>query len=169
MMAFRIAYFKVHDPLAFYATYFSIRAKAVDATCMFLGMDTVQAKMKEIKEKEKTTDVEEKMYTTLEVCYELYLRGYTFKKMDLLEVQATRFGVDRENNALIPCLTSIPGLGEAAAEATVEAIRERGGRPFISVEEVTACCSKLSEAHIKALRFMGALDGLPETSQITLF
>ena len=169
MMAFRIAYFKVHDPLAFYATYFSIRAKAVDATCMFLGMQTVQDKMKELKAKEKTTDVEDKMYTTLEVCYEMYLRGYTFKKMNLMEVQATRFGVDREHNALIPCLTSIPGLGEAAAEATVEAIKDRNGKPFISVEEVSACCSKLSEAHLKALRFMGALDGLPETSQITLF
>ena len=169
MMAFRIAYFKVHDPLAFYATYFSIRAKAVDATCMFLGMETVQAKMKEIKEKEKTTDVEDKMYTTLEVCYEMYLRGFTFKKMDLMEMQATRFGVDRENKALIPCLTSIPGLGEAAAEATVEAVRAREGRPFISVEEVAGCCNKLSETHLKTLRYMGALDGLPETSQITFF
>ena len=169
MMAYRIAYFKVHDPLAFYATYFSIRAKAVDATCMFLGMETVQAKMKEIKEKEKTTDVEDKMYTTLEVCYELYLRGFTFKKMNLLEVQATRFGVDREHKALIPSLTSIPGLGEAAAEAAVEAIRARGGKPFLSVEEVASCCSKLSETHMKTLRYLGALDGLPETSQITLF
>jgi DNA polymerase-3 subunit alpha (Gram-positive type) len=169
MMAFRIAWFKVHKPLAFYATYFSIRAKAVDATCMCLGMDTVKAKMKEIKNKEKPTDVEEKMYTTLEICYEFYLRGFTFEKMDLTRMQATRFGVNWEKNALMPPLTSIPGLGEAAAEATVEAVKARGGRPFISVEEVANCCNKLSAAHLEQLKFMGAMDGLPETSQITLF
>lgn len=169
MMAFRIAYFKVHDPLAFYATYFSIRAKAVDATCMCLGLEEAKKKMKEIKEKEKTTDVEEKMYTTLEVCYEMYIRGYTFAKMDLLKMQATRFGVDRENNALIPPFTSIPGLGEAAAIATVEALKERNGKPFVSVEEVAACCNKLSAAHLESLRYMGAFAGLPETSQITFF
>lgn len=169
MMAFRIAYFKVHDPLAFYATYFSIRAKAVDATCMCLGLEEAKKKMDELNAKEKTTDVEDKMYTTLEVCYEMYIRGYTFAKMDLLKMQATRFGVDREHNALIPPFTSLPGLGDSVAEATVEALKARNGKPFVSVEEVAACCSKLSNAHLESLRYMGAFAGLPETSQITLF
>ncbi len=169
MMAFRIAWFKVHEPLAFYAAYFSIRAKAVDATCMCLGMDTVKDKMKEIKNKENPTDVEEKMYTTLEMCYEFYLRGFTFAKMDLFQMQATRFGVDWENKALMPPFTSLPGLGEAAAEATVEQIKARDGQPFISVEEMASCCNKLSLTQLEQLKFMGAMDGLPETSQITLF
>ncbi|MCD7928700.1 MAG: PolC-type DNA polymerase III, partial [Clostridiales bacterium] len=169
MMAFRIAWFKVHEPLAFYAAYFSIRAKAVDATCMCLGMDTVKDKMKEIKGKENPTDVEEKMYTTLEMCYEFYLRGFTFAKMDLLQMQATRFGVDWEKKSLMPPFTSLPGLGDAAAEATVEQLKARNGQPFISVEEVAACCTKLSQTQLEQLKFMGAMDGLPETSQITLF
>ncbi|MCD7829552.1 MAG: PolC-type DNA polymerase III, partial [Clostridiales bacterium] len=169
MMAFRIAWFKVHEPLAFYAAYFSIRAKAVDATCMCLGMDTVKDKMKEIKSKENPTDVEEKMYTTLEMCYEFYLRGFTFAKMDLLQMQATRFGVDWEKKSLMPPFTSLPGLGEAAAEATVEQLKARDGQPFISVEEVANCCTKLSQTQLEQLKFMGAMDGLPETSQITLF
>ncbi len=169
MMAFRIAWFKVHEPLAFYAAYFSIRAKAVDATCMCLGMDTVKDKMKEIKGKENPTDVEEKMYTTLEMCYEFYLRGFTFAKMDLFQMQATRFGVDWEKKSLMPPFTSLPGLGEAAAEATVEQLKARGGQPFISVEEVASCCNKLSLTQLEQLKFMGAMDGLPETSQITLF
>ncbi|MCD8007720.1 MAG: PolC-type DNA polymerase III, partial [Clostridiales bacterium] len=169
MMAFRIAWFKVHEPLAFYAAYFSIRAKAVDATCMCLGMDTVKDKMKEIKSKENPTDVEEKMYTTLEMCYEFYLRGFTFAKMDLLQMQATRFGVDWEKKSLMPPFTSLPGLGDAAAEATVEQLKARNGQPFISVEEVAACCTKLSQTQLEQLKFMGAMDGLPETSQITLF
>ena len=69
MMAFRIAWFKVHRPLAFYAAFFSIRAKAFDATCMCMGMDVCKAKMKEIESKEKPTPVEEDMLVTLEVLY----------------------------------------------------------------------------------------------------
>ncbi|MCD7945251.1 MAG: PolC-type DNA polymerase III [Clostridiales bacterium] len=166
MMAFRIAWFKVHDPLAFYAAYFSIRAKALDATCMCLGLDTCLDKLNEIKNKEKTSDVEDKMLTTLEVCYEFYIRGFHFAKMDLYESGATRFILDRENKALIPPFTAIPGLGEAAAQSIVDA---RQGRRFISVEELNDSCPKLSKAHIDTLRHMGALDGLPDTSQVTFF
>ncbi|MCD8047172.1 MAG: PolC-type DNA polymerase III, partial [Clostridiales bacterium] len=166
MMAFRIAWFKVHDPLAFYAAYFSIRAKAVDATCMCLGLDTCLDKLNEIKNKEKTSDVEDKMLTTLEVCYEFYIRGFHFAKMDLYESGATRFILDRENKALIPPFTAIPGLGEAAAQSIVDA---RQGRRFISVEELNDSCPKLSKAHIDTLRQMGALDGMPDTSQVTFF
>ena len=76
MMAFRIAWFKVHKPLAFYAAYFSIRAKALDATCMCQGMEVCKQKMKEIEAKDKdAAAVEEDMMVTLEVCYEFYLRG----------------------------------------------------------------------------------------------
>jgi DNA polymerase-3 subunit alpha (Gram-positive type) len=98
MMAFRIAWFKVHRPIAFYAAFFSIRAKAFDATVMCQGMERCKAKMKEIqaksqfKEKEKRpTAVEEDMLVTLEVVYEFYLRGFTFERMDIFRSQATRF------------------------------------------------------------------------------
>ena len=166
MMAFRIAWFKVHDPLAFYAAYFSIRAKAVDATCMCLGLDVCMDKMKKLKGKEKTTDVEDKMLTTLEVCYEFYIRGFRFAKMDLYESEATRFQIDREEKTLRPPFTACPGLGESAAQSIVEA---RKTKRFISVEELNASCPKLSKAHIDLLRHMGALDGMPDTSQITFF
>lgn len=123
-------------------------------------------KMEEIKAKDKTSDIEDKMLTTLEVCYEFYIRGFHFAKMDLYESGATRFLVDRENKALIPPFTACPGLGEAAAQSIVDA---RQGRKFISVEELNASCPKLSKAHIDLLRQMGALDGMPDTSQITFF
>ena len=166
MMAFRIAWFKVHKPLAFYATFFSIRAKAVDATCMCLGMDVCKAKMAEIKAKDKVSDVEDKMYTTLEMCYEFYLRGFTFGKMDLYQSVAKDFIMVEEKKMLIPPFVSIPGLGEAAAESIVE---QRQGREFISVEELVDACPKVSKAHVEQLRHMGALDDLPDTSQLTLF
>ncbi len=166
MMAFRIAWFKVHEPLAFYAAFFSIRAKAIDASCMCLGMEVCRNKMKEIEAKEKPAAVEEDMLVTLEVFYEFYLRGFNMEKMDLYKSDATRFLVDREHNALIPPFTACPGLGESAALDIVEA---RKGREFISIEEFAAACPKVSKSHIDQLKFMGALDGIPDTSQLTLF
>ena len=77
MMAFRIAWFKVHRPLAFYAAYFSIRAKAFDQEFMCNGMEVCQRKMREIIAKDKEASaVEQDMLTTLEVCYEFYLRAH---------------------------------------------------------------------------------------------
>ena len=133
---------------------------------MCLGMEVCRNKMKEIEAKEKPAAVEEDMLVTLEVFYEYYLRGFQMAKMDLYRSDATRFIVDQENNALIPPFTACPGLGESAALSIVEA---RKGREFISVEEFSNACPKVSKAHIEQLKFMGALDGIPDTSQITLF
>ncbi len=167
MMAFRIAWFKVHRPLAFYAAYFSIRAKAFDESFMCRGMDTVKAKMRAIQMKDKDASaVEQDMLTTLEVCYEFYLRGYTFEHIDLYRSEAINFCIDEEHNALIPPFTSVPGLGEAAALSIVE---QRKGKQFISVEEVAAACPKASKTHIERLKEAGAFSGMPDTSQLTLF
>ena len=166
MMAFRIAWFKVHEPLAFYAAYFSIRAKAFDATCMCRGMDMCKAKMREIRSKEKPTAVEEDMLVTLEVVYEFYLRGFTFEPIDLYRSQSVNFVMDKEHKSLLPPFTSIPGLGESAAQSIVE---QRVGKSFISIEEFSAACPRVSKTHIEQLKAAGALDGMPETSQMTLF
>ena len=165
MMAFRIAWFKVHEPLAFYAAYFSIRAKAFDATCMCWGMDMVKEKMQEIRGKEKPTAVEEDMLVTLEVCYEFYLRGFTFERVDLYRSHAINFIVNKEKKSLLPPFSSIPGLGETAAWS----IMEQRDKRFISIEEFAAACPKVSKTHIEQLKAAGALDGLPNTSQMTLF
>ena len=109
--------------------------------------------------------VEEDTYTTLEVVYEFYLRGLTFRNVDLYRSQAVHFVLDGEN-ALIPPFTSIPGLGETAAQSIVE---QRVGRQFISIEEFSYACPKVSKTHIEQLKAAGALDDMPETSQITLF
>ncbi len=168
MMAFRIAWFKVHRPLAFYAAFFSIRAKAFDATFMCQGMDMVKVKLKEIRAKmddKSATAVEEDTYTTLEVVYEFYLRGFTFRNVDLYRSEAVRFALDGEN-ALIPPFSAIPGLGETAAQSIVE---QRAGKEFVSIEEFSDTCPKVSKTHIEQLKAAGAFDDMPETSQITLF
>ncbi len=167
MMAFRIAWFKVHRPLAFYAAYFSIRAKAFDEAYMCRGMEVCQKKMREIVAKDKeATAVEQDMLTTLEVCYEFYLRGFQFDRMDIYRSQAIHFTVDEEKGTLRPPFVSVAGLGETAAISLAE---QREGRDFISIEEVSAACPKVSKTHIQLLKDAGAFGDLPETSQLDLF
>ena len=97
--------------------------------------------------------------------YEYYLRGLTFRNVDIYRSDATHFVMDGED-ALIPPFTSIPGLGESAAQSIVD---QRVGKEFISIEEFSDACPKVSSAHIEKLKEAGAFDGLPDTSQITLF
>ncbi len=165
MMAFRIAWFKVHRPLAFYATFFSIRAKAFDAEYCCAGFDAVKRKLQEIWNNKDATAVEQDLAVTLEVCYEFYLRGFRFAPISIYESEATRFVLKGED-ALIPPFTAVRGLGETAALDTVE---KRRGKEFISVEEFSMCCNKLSKTHIDQLKALGAFAGMADTSQITLF
>ena len=164
MMAFRIAWFKVHEPLAFYATFFSIRAKAFDAAECCKDADALRRRIREIENNKDATAVEQDLMTTLEVCYEFCLRGFHFEPIDIYRSDATKFVVTE--NGLLPPFTSVRGLGETAALDTVE---KRKGKDFTSVEEFSLCCNKLSQTHIDQMRALGAFAGLPETSQLTLF
>ena len=163
-MAFRIAWYKVHEPLAFYATFFTVRAKAFDAEYCCAGKDAVKRKIREIENNKDATAVEQDLMTTLEVCYEFYLRGFHFDTISIYESEATKFKVTEKG--LLPPLTAVHGLGETAAIDTVE---KRKDKTFISVEEFSLCCNKLSKTHIEQLRKLGAFAGMAETSQITLF
>ena len=167
MMAFRIAWFKVHRPLAFYSAYFSIRAKGFDASCMIKGDKVCLDKMTELRQKErdKTISAAEKdMMTTLEVCHEFYRRGFTFEPMDVYKSDATRFLVTE--TGLIPPFTSMQGIGEQAALSIVE---ERKNGKFLSAEELIVRCPKASKAVVELLEQIGALGSMPKTTQMTLF
>ena len=164
MMAFRIAWFKVHEPLAFYATFFTVRAKAFDAEYCCAGLDAVKRKIREIENNKDASAVEQDLMTTLEVCYEFYRRGFHFDTIDIYRSDATKFTVTE--GGLLPPFISVHGIGEAAALDTVE---KRRGKEFISVEEFSMCCNKLSKTHIEQLRALGAFAGMADTSQLTLF
>ena len=166
MMAFRIAWFKVHEPLAFYAAYFYRRSQkgGFDAAMMTHGIDLVKQKLQEIDEAEDATAKDDDLFTTLEVCYEFYLRGFTFAPIDLYRSHATRFVI--EDGKLLPPFVSVSGLGETAAWDIMEG---REGKEFLSIEEFSLACPKVSKTHIENLKAAGAFGDLPETSQITLF
>ena len=94
---------------------------------------------------------------TLEVCYEFYLRGFHFDTIDIYRSDASKFLITE--GGLLPPLISVHGLGEAAAVDTVE---KRKGKTFISVEEFSMCCNKLSKTHIEQLKALGAFAGMAE-------
>ena len=115
MMAFRIAWFKVYHPLAFYAAYFYRRSQkgGFDAVMMTQGMDTVNAHIAAIDGNDEATAKDEDLLTTLEVVYEYYLRGFEFLPIDIYESHATKFLI--KDGKLLPPFVSISGLGESAA------------------------------------------------------
>jgi DNA polymerase III subunit alpha, Gram-positive type len=167
MMAFRIAWFKVHEPLAFYSAYFYRRSQkdSFDAEYMIRGIDAVASKIREIKNQPEAKAKEEDLLTTLEACYEFYKRGYEFTEIDLYKSDATRF-IITDGTKLRPPFVAISGLGETAA---FDIVAKREGRTFVSIEELSISCPKLSKTHVEQLKTLGALGSMPDTSQMTLF
>ncbi|MBR5490462.1 MAG: PolC-type DNA polymerase III [Oscillospiraceae bacterium] len=168
MMAFRIAYFKVHYPQAFYAAYFYRRSQknTFDAESMTQGLDAVKKKMKDIQNNPKPTANEEDLLTTLEAVYEFYMRGLSFAPIDLYESDATKFKLVGDKQLRAP-FVSISGLGETAARDLAACTKK--GLTFVSIEDVSAACPKVSQSHIEILKNLGALGDMPDTSQMTLF
>ena len=166
MMAFRIAWFKVYHPLAFYAAYFYRRSQkgGFDSGLMTCGLEGVKANIEAIENNEAATDKDEDLLITLEVAYEYYLRGFKFLPIDIYKSEATKFVI--EDGMLRPPFVSVSGLGENAA---LDIVRGRQGQQFLSVEEFSAACPKVSKTHIQMLKDAGAFGDLPETSQVSLF
>ena len=167
MMAFRIAWFKVHKPLAFYSAYFSIRAKGFDASCMIRGDDVCMEKIRELQQKTRDKTIsaaETDMMTTLEVVHEFYHRGFVFEPMDIYKSDANTFLVTEKG--LIPPFTCMPGIGEQAA---LSIVAERKNGKFLSQEEVVIRCSKVSKGVVELLSQIGALADMPASTQVSLF
>ena len=166
MMAFRIAWFKVHQPLAFYAAYFYRRSQkgGFDEGMMCHGIELVKKKLQEIKADEDSTAKDDDLFTTLEVCYEFYLRGFSFAPIDIYHSHATKFLI--EDGQLRPPFVAVSGLGETAAWDIMNC---RDSMEFLSVEEFADACPKVSKTLIDQLQQAGAFGTLPLTSQLTLF
>ena len=169
MMAFRIAWYKVHRPLAFYSAYFYRRSQkdSFDAQMMTQGTEATRRKILELQSKPDATAKEKDLLVTLEAVYEFNLRGFTFAPMDLYASDATKFIPDEQAGTLLPPFVAISGLGESAAKDLVAC--RKSGQQFISVEELSAACPKVSQTHLETLKAMGALGDLPESSQMSLF
>ena len=162
--AFRIAWFKVHIPKAYYCAYFSIRADAFDSDIMCHGKEKVKNEMKRIELLgQNATQKDSAMYETLEIVNEMYERGISFLPIDLYESSATRFRM--EDEGIRPPLNSIPGFGTVAAQGVEEA---RKDGEFMSINDLKLR-AKLGKSGIEMLSNAGCLKGMSESNQMSLF
>ena len=168
LMAFRIAWYKVHYPLAFYSALFYRRSQkdGFDAEMMMGGVHKVRAKISEINNNKNATAKEKDLVTTLEMVYEFYMRGFDFAPVSLYESEAYKFVPVGDRQLRVP-FAAISGLGGTAAEDLRAAAQS--GQTFLSIEEVASACPKVSSAHIQVLKKLGAFGNMPDSAQMSLF
>ena len=165
-MALRVAWYKVYYPQAYYAAYFTIRGDGFDACTMLLPIDQLRMRLEEyyrLDAEKKLTAKEQDGITAMEMVLEMMARGFSFLPADLYKSDVKRFIPEGEKGLRVP-FTGLGGLGESAAQGIADA----RSIPFISVEDLKNR-AKVSSAVIELLREHGALGGLSETSQVTLF
>lgn len=165
-MAFRIAYFKVHYPEAFYIAYYSVRADDFDASIMARGMTVARQAMQDLLEKKKNNTIspkEENLIPILEICIEMYARGIQFVPINLYQSHATEF--QQTENGILPPLNALPGMGENAAKSIMEA-REQG--VFKTIDDLRTRTG-VTKSVIEILEQNHCLDDLPESDQVSIF
>ena len=163
--AFRIAWYKVHMPAYYYASWFSTKATDFNIEVMINGYDAIKKALTEIIEKGyEASNKESGIAECLKLALEATARGIKIANVDLYKSKALTFSV-LDEKTVIPSFASIDGLGDVVAK-NIEA--EAAKHPFISVEDFQNRC-KVSATLIDKMRAMGIFGDMPETSQLTLF
>ena len=167
MSAMRIAWFKVYEPLKYYATYFSIRIVDFDIETMIKGYDAIKIKIEDLENKgHELTKKEGDVLETLKIALEATARGIKFSNIDLNLSDSTKFVIStNEENTLIPPFRAIDGLGDTVGKSIVE---ERKVREFLSAEDLQKR-AKVSGTLIDKMKTMKILKDLPDSNQLSLF
>lgn len=163
MMAWRIAWFKVFKPEAYYTAYFSIRASAFSYELMCQGKERLEYNLNELQSrgKENLTAKDQDSIKDMRIVQEMYARGIEFLPIELEKADNKRFQIF--DGKIMPALSAIDGLGEKAAEAIVEAIKDG---PFLSKEDFRNR-TKVSKTIADKMAELGILGDLPETNQLS--
>jgi len=163
--AFRIAYYKVHHPVWYYASWFSSKATDFDIEAMIKGYDAIKNKMIEINNLGyDATNKDSAVLETLKLALEATARGMVFANVDLYKSQSSTFDV-KDEVTMYPPFSSIDGLGDTVAKNIVE---ERNKKEFLSIEDLQKRC-KISSTLLDKMRMMGMFEGMDESSQLSLF
>ena len=165
MMSFRLAYYKVHYPAAFYATYFTTKAQDFDADLIVGGLDSIKQKINEIHELGNDATAKDKtMLTVLEVALEMYARKIKIIPVDIYKSDATKFIVV-DDSTILPPMIALQGVGENAA---INIQKERESGEFISKEDLRKR-TKISKTVVETLSNHGSLNDMSEKNQLSLF
>ncbi len=163
--AFRIAWYKVHMPVYFYASWLTSKATDVDVETMIKGYDAIKSKIEDIQLKGyEATNKEQGILESLKVCLEATARGIKFVPIELDKSNATVWNV-KDETSIYPPFASIDGLGDTVANNIVN---ERQKQNFLSIEDLQNRC-KISATLIDKMKSMKILDGMDESSQLSLF
>ncbi len=174
MMAWRIAYCKIHYPLAYYGAFFGTRAKAFSYEIMCQGQAHLERVMAEYKKRMDAvsnkvpgavplSNKEELAYGDMKIVQEMYARGFEFMPIDIFRAHSRNFQII--DDKLMPSLSSIDGLGEKAADAIVEAAKQGA---FLSRDDFRER-TKVSKTVVELMASLGLLGDLPESNQLSLF
>ena len=163
MMGFRIAWFKIHYPLAYYAAFFTIRATAFDYELMCRGKEELEKHLKLYKSNPNLTAKEKDTIRDMKIVQEFYARGFDFLPIDLYRSEAVKFTI--VGDKLLPPFSSIDGMGGIAAEALALAAKDG---PFISKDDI-AGRAKVSRSTLDVMGELGLLGDLPESNQLSIF
>ena len=164
MMAYRIAWYKVYQPLAYYAAYFSIRATSFSYELMCQGKERLEFYMDEIRKKgDAASKKEQDTLKDMKNVQEMYARGLEFTPIDLYKAKAHRFQI--VDGKLMPALDTIEGLGDKAADAVVEAASR--GR-FLSKDDFRDR-TKVSKTVIDLMDDLRLFGDIPQSNQMSLF
>ena len=163
MMGIRIAWFKIHYPLAYYAAFFTIRATAFDYELMCQGKENLEKHLKIYKSNPNLTAKEKDTVRDMKIVQEFYARGFEFLPIDLYKSEAVKFTI--VDGKLLPPFSSIDGMGGIAAEALYLAAK---GEPFMSKDDI-AQRAKVSRSTLDVMGELGLLGDLPESNQLSIF
>ncbi|MDO4280129.1 MAG: PolC-type DNA polymerase III [Peptococcaceae bacterium] len=165
MMAYRIAWFKINYPLAFYASYFSVRGiEDFDIGIIQQGEEGVRQAILDLYAQGNALTAKEKSkITVLEVALELYTRGFKVLPVSLEQSSATDFIISEDS--LLPPFISIDGLGTSQAE---DIVRGREQKAYTSLEDLKKR-GKTGDTMIEKFKQLGIVEQLPERDQIAFF
>lgn len=162
----RLGWYKVHKPVEYYAAYFTVRSENLDGVVLMQGHQAVKNRMKLIKQKQsahESSTKEDQEYATLQIVNEMLARKIEVLPVDIYKSEAKMFKVE-DGKIRLP-FSTIPGLGESAAISLAESGKVN---TYLSIEEMQIK-TKVSKSIIESLKNIGALEGLPESSQMSLF
>lgn len=171
MMAWRIAYYKLYHPLAYYATYFTTRADVSDIQTLIAGKNVITQRLQDLNSRQfvrnesQLSTKEKDLIPILAIAEEMYARGYKISNVQIGRSEAKRWIIDEQNRALIAPYTSIDGLGEAQADSIINALKSG---PFLSIQDLSERTT-LNQTLLKKMKELQILDDYDETNQITLF
>ena len=164
--AMRLAWYKVYKPTEYYATYMTVRGEDLDTVAIMEGRGAVKQLMNSIINKgHEATAKEENMYVAMQVVNEMMARGVEFLPIDLYKSHATVYKLE-DGKIRLPFM-SMAGTGESAAVALMKA-RDDGEGEYMSRDDLQQRAG-ISKSVMETLDSCGALEGLPQSTQMSFF